>query len=418
MPVRAWLLLEHLQQWRTWNAQPDHPLYGKVDLGRVALIGHSRGGEAAVHASELNWTLHAPLTALASDGAYNFGIRAVVALAPSEGQYKPGGMSVKMTHANYLLITGAHDGDTFQAQGVPQYNRVSFADNPDGFKANVYLYRANHGQFNTVWGANDRGWTGSHLLNRRPYLAGAAQRQAARVFIGAFLQATLQGQDGYRALFRNASSGRNWLPADVVVTTFEDSTFLPLSTGDLGGGAAQPNVMLSNSGAPDARRVALTLRSGMPQGNWVLRLGWDAGAVAVHTVTLPEGTAAALELDGADNLTFALADAGEGRTPPVVSVALATTDGVTVTLPLAQFAAVPPPLPTQQVKSLWLAQRYHLDWTPVAPVERILQTFDVPLSAFAAADPAFCVDHLTRVALQFGGGPGAVYLDQIGFRRG
>jgi hypothetical protein len=156
----------------------------------------------------------------------------------------------------------------------------------------------------------------------------------------------------------------------------------------------------------------------MPQGNSVLRLGWDAGAVALHTVTLPEGAAAALELDGADNLTFALADAGEGRTPPVVSVALATTDGVTVTLPLAQFAAVPPPLPTQQVKSLWLAQRYHLDWTPVAPVERILQTFDVPLSAFAAADPAFCVDHLTRVALQFGGGPGAVYLDQIGFRRG
>ena len=51
--VRAWLLLLHLDQWRTWNAEAGGPLAGRVDLGRVALIGHSRGGEAAAVAASL-----------------------------------------------------------------------------------------------------------------------------------------------------------------------------------------------------------------------------------------------------------------------------------------------------------------------------------------------------------------------------
>ena len=47
MPVRAWLLLKHLQVWRGWNADPGSPFYGKVDLERVVLMGHSRGGRGS-----------------------------------------------------------------------------------------------------------------------------------------------------------------------------------------------------------------------------------------------------------------------------------------------------------------------------------------------------------------------------------
>ncbi|HZW02511.1 MAG TPA: hypothetical protein VFF68_01190, partial [Anaerolineaceae bacterium] len=52
--ARAWLLLEHLRQWRAWNQQPGHLFSGRVDLDNIALIGHSRGGEAVTVASVFN----------------------------------------------------------------------------------------------------------------------------------------------------------------------------------------------------------------------------------------------------------------------------------------------------------------------------------------------------------------------------
>ncbi len=86
--VRAWLLLLHLDQWRTWNADAAGPLAGRVDMDRVALVGHSRGGEAASVATELS----------SLDGSFNpalkpwptgLTVHAVVSIAPSDGQYGP-----------------------------------------------------------------------------------------------------------------------------------------------------------------------------------------------------------------------------------------------------------------------------------------------------------------------------------------
>jgi acetyl esterase/lipase len=50
MPVRAWLLLQHLDLWRTWGEDDASLFHGQVDMERVALMGHSRGGEAAAAA--------------------------------------------------------------------------------------------------------------------------------------------------------------------------------------------------------------------------------------------------------------------------------------------------------------------------------------------------------------------------------
>ena len=36
--ARAWLLLEHLRQWRDWSHDPSSPFAGRVDLDRVGLI--------------------------------------------------------------------------------------------------------------------------------------------------------------------------------------------------------------------------------------------------------------------------------------------------------------------------------------------------------------------------------------------
>src|ERR1700737_860345 len=60
--ARAIVHLEHVKQFRTWNGVHQHPLQQKVDLNRILLVGHSRGGEGVGHASLFN-----PLSALQPD---------------------------------------------------------------------------------------------------------------------------------------------------------------------------------------------------------------------------------------------------------------------------------------------------------------------------------------------------------------
>ena len=56
--ARGWLLLKHLELWRNWNGQEDSPFHDRVDLANIALIGHSRGGEAILHATAFNPLKH------------------------------------------------------------------------------------------------------------------------------------------------------------------------------------------------------------------------------------------------------------------------------------------------------------------------------------------------------------------------
>src|SRR5690606_16412756 len=82
--VRAWLLLEHLRLWRDWAGDPSSPMHGLADLDRIALIGHSRCGEAVATAAAFDRMQLLPENAAVVLDA-GFGIDAVVAIAPSTG---------------------------------------------------------------------------------------------------------------------------------------------------------------------------------------------------------------------------------------------------------------------------------------------------------------------------------------------
>src|SRR5260221_3103360 len=60
--ARGIVHLEHVKQFRTWNSTATHPLHGKIDLNRILIVGHSRGGEGVGHASFFN-----PLPAIKPD---------------------------------------------------------------------------------------------------------------------------------------------------------------------------------------------------------------------------------------------------------------------------------------------------------------------------------------------------------------
>ena len=61
----------------------------------------------------------------------------------------------------------------------------------------------NHGQFNTVWGNHDSGMPGALLLNTKALLKGEDQRQIAKVYMGAFLEMTLKGNQAYLPIFKD-----------------------------------------------------------------------------------------------------------------------------------------------------------------------------------------------------------------------
>jgi len=217
------MLLEHLRQWRRWNEKPDHPFYGKVDMKNIALIGHSRGGEAVCVAAAFNELDHYPDDARVKFD-YGFDIQSIVSVAQVDGQYRPSDQPTPLRDVNFLLLHGSHDADVAGLSGARQYKRIQFSDEKaDYFKSILYAHRANHGQFNTVWGNRDSGFPRGYLLNTKPLLEGEAQRQIAKVYIGAFLDATLKRKKGYRPMFQDYRRALHWLPATLYVNRYADA---------------------------------------------------------------------------------------------------------------------------------------------------------------------------------------------------
>lgn len=222
--ARAWILLEHLRLWHSWNREEAHLFYGKIDTQRIGLIGHSRGGEAVGHAAVFN-----RLPAYPDDGSirfdYGFHIQSVLAIAPVDGQYQPANIRSSMENVDYFVLHGAQDADVTSFEGLRQYERLSFTDSGYHFKAGLYIAGANHGQFNQSWGENDREPLFGSLLNLRPLLTAKDQEQIAKVFVSAFLEASLKEKKSYLPVFQDARAARSFLPKTLYLNQFEDSRF-------------------------------------------------------------------------------------------------------------------------------------------------------------------------------------------------
>ena len=109
-----------------------------------------------------------------------------------------------LENINYCTIQGSHDSDIPSFYGLNQFDRVKFTGANDWFKSAVYVYAANHGQFNTIWGNFDVGeGLVKRLVNTSAALDAADQRRVAEVYISAFLDCTLRDVSEYRQLFQD-----------------------------------------------------------------------------------------------------------------------------------------------------------------------------------------------------------------------
>ena len=127
------------------------------------------------------------------DFDYHYSIKSLIAIAPTVDQYKPADHSVELEDVNYLLLHGAADRDVSNFQGMAQYENISFTGQGDYLKSALYIAGANHGQFNSLWGAYDQSGPFSRLLNTEGLLSEADQQFIAQIFIKVFLDVTLRG---------------------------------------------------------------------------------------------------------------------------------------------------------------------------------------------------------------------------------
>ena len=121
-------------------------------------------------------------------------------------------------------------------------------------------------------------------------------------------------------------------------------------------------------------------------------------------------------LHGQDAVTLSLVSADETSRPVDVRVELVLHNGQIARLSLDDIAPVYPPLPAKLLKGDWLGPLPGYQITLKSPIERVLQTYTAPLTAFEGVDDATGIEDVQLVRVLVGGASGgAIYLDALGF---
>ena len=418
-PVRAWLLLQHLDLFRTWNADASSPFHGLVDMDRVALMGHSRGGEAAAVAAAMT-ELAPEAMPLLRPWPVGLHVSAVVGIAPPDGQWQGAGHGpLNLAGVDYLTIQGGLDADMAWWASMRQFARTDVVSDPSSFKAAIWIRRANHGRFNTVWDLGDTGLQGAFLLDQASLLSQAEQQDVAKTVIAGFLEASLMGRTGYRSMFAIPAAGRDWLPEDVFVTRLVEGTtrmlvdFEPVATS-----AGVPGLQPTASGGGRLTRLELPTRNAaVTQGNMV-GVELLTGDQPVDVTIAADSAATAAGRPGA-TLRLALGALRSDGGPLEVEVAVRDSAGVEAVVPIDAYGGTLEPIAPQAFKSAFVAQLSGMPSIPASGPETHLQTYALPMLAFVAVSPAFDSSKLASVVIRLRGPAGsAMVIDEIGVAPG
>ena len=334
MKVRAWILLKHLQQIDSFSKQHGNPFTNQVDMQKVALIGHSRGGQAvAMAADSSEW--FSKDTSLKGIEAFHIG--AVIGIAPTDKAVDK--RSAVLIDTNYMTLQGANDGDVDTFNGERQYIRTTITPGSDTFKASLYIGEANHSRFNTSWGTMDDSLPGGLLLNRSDMIEASDQRQIAKVYVSAFLESALLGSKDYKNLFRDYRTGSSWLPDATYINRYEDGSFQELARFDEDSNKLtfKNGITAKASGLKWSEQTAED-RDHIGKGTRGAVLEWKENG-GDFTLQLPKTLNGRLQADEEANLAFSMTnlerdlDIPDDIPAPSISVELQSRNGAVAELP-------------------------------------------------------------------------------------
>lgn len=417
MPTRAWFLLKHIEQLKTWNEDYSHELKGKIDFDNIMLVGHSRGGEAVSIAAAYNDLDYYPDNALEAF-YFKYGIKALVSIAPTDYRYD---RKINLKNINYLSIQGSYDSDESSFWGFRPYQRLLFDDGEEYIKAAVFVDKANHGQFNSTWDRSDMGPPMSWLLNTEPILERSDQEQTAKVLIPAFAEATLKNNKQYLPIFKNAREYGSWLPNNVLLTNFQTSSFQVIADfeEDINPRTCSNDCQISANNFEIWKEEQLKTRDDESQDNNAVLLGWNYGAemeadsIAEFKLMLSDSipnNSQELVLSLAVGDYKMLKSLGKEQKEQSLDFSLKLTDSIgnSNVMKISEFKSIAPRLKVKYSKVKSLNQRFGKNW------EVQLESFHIPLRQIISSIEANAV---TEISLIFDQAKyGVIYIDDIGWQ--
>ena len=204
----AQLFREHANFWAqlaagTAPAVPGNPfgsgMTGRVDMSRVGLFGHSRGGERAIRVVQTNTNP-------------NISYIAQYLVAPSDIAATNGSPTVP-TSIPTAFLYGSRDGDTAKGGALKLYDRATVP-----MRSLQYVYGANHAAWNTRWGLTDPLNFSSASPATFPNLTGPDQAGT--------LQAMARSWFEWHLLGRNPVANRALASGDAMILTPQGTPIL------------------------------------------------------------------------------------------------------------------------------------------------------------------------------------------------
>ena len=174
-------VLRHIQMMAARNTS-DPVLAGKIDLTRIALVGHSRGGEGVVAAQDIN---------VRQSRGHN--IRAVLSIAPTSDRH------ISHSTTPYVVLCGSADSDVHPDSAAQIYDLAA------PLKSMLLVYGAIHNFFNThpdwvrpggvEFGERNIAAQDSRVISPNLHL------EAAKGYATAFFELVLRNQSVYKPYF-------------------------------------------------------------------------------------------------------------------------------------------------------------------------------------------------------------------------
>ena len=191
---RGTLILKHIQLWSHMNDPSTYTTYpdffsgnfdNHIDMSKISVSGHSRGGEASVMAYLINAD---------NPTEYGFSIGSVSSIAPMDFSHNV------LPDVPYFVIIPAADGDVSDLYGVRIYDNAGSNETPvdSTIKSGIDVYGANHNFFNTVWADdNDESW-----YPRDDYIEKGDQQRLGEAYLAAFTRIHLNNEQVYEDMLR------------------------------------------------------------------------------------------------------------------------------------------------------------------------------------------------------------------------
>ena len=380
-PVPQWihergeLILKHIELWSHMNNAATYVSYpdpsggtftSNVDMTKIAVSGHSRGGEAAVSAYDQNTA---------------FNIVAVSSIAPTD-RYDLSNPLYTLGDIPYFVILPAADGDVSDLRGIRIYDRAGSTIGNNTVKSGIHLYGASHNFFNTVWAADgDDGAPG-----RPEYIPAPQQQKIGESYLSAFSRIHLNNETVYLDMLR----GNLVFPSTAGVNNYNfhhEKNHFVLETG-----------IDSMSGSVGVTKSSVTGPS--IHTTQALQVGWNA-AGDEFSYTVPMGNR---DVTSFEVLSFRVAQTNSGSNPASGSQDFQVElsgGGSTKATYVAKFDAIPKP--------------YNRSGTD----HNVMTSVRIPLHSFIINNSNVDLTDVDAVHFKFNysSTSGEIYVDDIEFSR-